>query len=317
MSKRLTTEVFTERSNKKHKNKYNYSNAYYKNSYTKVCIICPKHGEFYQTPSNHMRGRGCPTCALKKRSEGQRLTTDVFIEKAKEIHKNNYDYSNTDYKNNCTKVCIICPKHGEFYQVPHSHLDGHGCNACSYEGLKLTKKEFIEKATEEHGDNYDYSNVEFKGALMKVCIICPEHGEFYQRASGHTSGRGCPQCYKQYSKSQIEWLECMSKSYGINIQHAENGGEYHIPNSRYKADGFCEETNTIYEYHGDYHHGNPNKYERTDKHFNKTTFGELYEKTLKKEAFIREQGYNLIVMWHDDWKHIHRNIKKIQYKLQK
>ena len=120
---------------------------------------------------------------------------------------------------------------------------------------------------------------------------------------------------KQYSKQQIEWLNFLQKYYDINIQHACNYGEYKIPDTRYHADGFCSDTNTIYEYHGDYWHGNPKIFQPDD--LNKTTkctHGELYQKTLQKEEDIRRLGYNLITMWESDWMRITNSIRKFQQK---
>lgn len=91
----------------------------------KVCIICKEHGEFLQTPHEHIRGGGCPLCA-----HNVKYSTDDFIEKAKEIHGDRYDYSKVEYKGIRNKVCIICKEHGEFWQTPHAHLLGCGCTLC-------------------------------------------------------------------------------------------------------------------------------------------------------------------------------------------
>ena len=120
---------------------------------------------------------------------------------------------------------------------------------------------------------------------------------------------------KQYSKQQIEWMNFLQKYYGISIQHASNDGEYKIPKTRYYADGFCRDTNTIYEYHGDYWHGNPIIFPSDD--FNKSTkctYGELYDNTCKRESEIRGLGYNLVVIWESDWKRINNAIRKLQKK---
>ena len=111
------------------------------------------------------------------------MNTKEFIEKAKRIHGDKYDYSKVKYVNNRTKVCIICPEHGEFWQRPTSHLKGCICYRCSQKAKakkqkKSSTNEFIEKAKKIHGDKYDYSKVEYINAKTKVCIICPEHGEF-------------------------------------------------------------------------------------------------------------------------------------------
>ena len=104
--------------------------------------------------------------------------------------------------------------------------------------------------------------------------------------------------YTTYSYKCIQWLESIMKTNSIHIQHALNGGEYQIPGTRYKADGYCTETNTVYEFYGDYWHGNPKVYGSDI--INETiqcTMGELYQKTIEKEERIKELGYNLIVKW--------------------
>ena len=198
MPKRLTTEEFIERAKKVHGEKYDYSKVKYINTDTKVCIICPEHGEFWQTPDNHLQGRGCYICGKEKVGILNSSNVIDFIIKAKEIHGNKYDYSKVNYKNNRTKVRIMCPEHGEFQQTPAGHLSGRGCPICRYisSGNKQTSntKQFIEKAHEVHGNKYDYSKVEYVKNHIKVCITCPEHGEWWQTPSGHLSGRGCPVC---------------------------------------------------------------------------------------------------------------------------
>ena len=171
---------------------------------------------------------------------------------------------------------------------------------------------FVEKAIKIHGDKYDYSKVEYKNTREKVIIICKKHGEFLQTPSKHLSGHNCSKCNGCHSKIQINWLNFISLYYDIYIQHAENDGEYSIPGSRYKADGYCLENNTIYEFHGDYWHGNPSLYNHEHVTYFGETFGALYEKTKNKEKYIQENGYNIKVMWENDWKKIDKNILKIQ-----
>jgi G:T-mismatch repair DNA endonuclease (very short patch repair protein) len=110
-------------------------------------------------------------------------------------------------------------------------------------------------------------------------------------------------------------LNFISIFYAINISHAENDKEFILPNTRLKADGYCKETNTIYEFHGDYWHGNPhiypnNKYNNTTK----CTFGELYKNTLNKEQQIRNLGFNLITIWESDWIKLNKCVKLLQRK---
>lgn len=131
----------------------------------------------------------------------------------------------------------------------------------------------------------------------------------------HKIGKECPKCSNQYSKISIEWLSYMEIKNSIKIIHAKNEGEFYIPNSRYKADGYCKETNTIYEFHGDFWHGNPKKYNSTDVNKkNSKTFGELYQNTLNKEQQIRDMGFNLITIWESDWIKFNKCIRILQRK---
>ena len=106
----------------------------------------------------------------------KRLTKEDFIEKAKKLYDDLYDYSLVVYKNNKTKVEILCPQHGVFLQTPCNHLNGHGCPHCGNQQKgstnKLSQEEFIIKAKHVHGDRYNYEKVLYKGNNKKVVIIC-------------------------------------------------------------------------------------------------------------------------------------------------
>ena len=207
MGKLLSKIEFIRKANQVHNNEYDYSKVVYKNSATKICIICPEHGEFWQTPGNHLRGNKCPKCANKIRNKNNIKTTEQFIKEAIEVHKNKYDYSKVNYKGAHIKVCIICPEHGEFWQTPHDHLDGHGCPKCGGTG-KLTTQVFIERAKRIHNNKYDYSASKYINNLSLIKIICPIHGEFEQIASEHLRGHGCPMCKESsYEKDIAEELK--------------------------------------------------------------------------------------------------------------
>lgn len=128
----------------------------------------------------------------------RRLTKEEFIEKAKVIHGDKYDYSKVEYTKNNVPVTIICPIHGEFWQIPNAHLRGQGCRYC---GLKKkadkrrTKLEdFVKQAIKIHGNKYDYSKVNYKNNRTEITIICPIHGEFQQTPGSHLRGCGCTEC---------------------------------------------------------------------------------------------------------------------------
>lgn len=196
MGKKLTQNEFLERSNKIHNNKYDYSLVEYKNSNTKIEIICPEHGVFKQIPDAHQKGQGCPRCSGKMRK-----TKEEFIAESNKIHNNKYDYSLVEYKNNKAKVKIICPEHGVFEQRVDMHLQGHGCDKCSGT-FKLTTEEFIDKANKIHNNKYDYSLVDYEKCFIKIKIICPEHGAFEQRPQEHLTGRGCGKCDNKHMTTE-------------------------------------------------------------------------------------------------------------------
>ena len=196
-------EVFIKKATNVHGDKYDYSKVEYYDSKTNVCIICPEHGEFWQRPAHHVHGVGCPICANNNKGKHNLIGKENFIKKAKEIHGDKYDYSKVEYVNANDKICVICPEHGEFWQTPSCHINGkHGCPKC-YGNIKSTTEEFIKKAKEIHGNKYDYSKVEYNGNKTKVCIICPEHGEFWQRPNCHLNGHGCSKCNSSKLENEI------------------------------------------------------------------------------------------------------------------
>jgi len=200
-NKPLTLETFIKRARDKHGDRYDYSLVSFRNSNEKVDIICPEHGVFSQYVLNHLKGFGCQKCGWDSATKARSDTTEGFIERAKLVHGDRYDYAKVDYLNQLTKVEIVCPDHGSFWQLPSAHLNGINCSKCSdiVSGQKrtLTTAEFIEKARALHGDKYDYSKVNYRTNHGKVEIICPEHGSFFQSAANHTNSShqaGCPGC---------------------------------------------------------------------------------------------------------------------------
>lgn len=112
------------------------------------------------------------------------MTTDEFILKAKQVHGDRYDYSKAEYIGYKDDICIICPEHGAFWQKAKNHLSGYGCSICSGR-KKMRTIDFVNRANLVHQNKYDYSKTVYKGNKEKICIICPEHGEFFQRANNH------------------------------------------------------------------------------------------------------------------------------------
>lgn len=209
---RLGTDGFIEKARKIHGDKYDYSKVEYVSSHKKVCIICPKHGEFWQKPNGHLSGYGCPKCGNESCGKKNGITKEEFIKKAKEVHGGKYDYSKVEYNGKKTKVCIICPKHGEFWITPDAHTNqGQGCKLCSRERLGKERRKptevWVEEVRKIHGDKYSYEKTVYRGYRQKVTITCPIHGDFEQLAYDHHQGKGCPKCRRSWMENDIEeWL---------------------------------------------------------------------------------------------------------------
>jgi hypothetical protein len=190
-----TKEEFINQCMVKHNNFYDYSLVDYDGVAKPIVIICPIHGEFKQVAREHIKGAKCLKCSLTTRYDKVKITLTDFVERSNEIHNNFYDYSLVVYKNNRTKVKIICPIHGEFKQRPDSHLSGDICIKCYLDrNKKKYSDEFTIKANNVHNGFYDYSLVEYNNTINKVKIICPIHGEFEQSISSHLSSHGCRKC---------------------------------------------------------------------------------------------------------------------------
>ncbi len=218
-------QIFIQKAMIRHKNKFGYHKVYYKNYRTNIIITCPKHGDFNQMPTNHLKidgPRGCKKCSHERLSEKSRMSFDEFFEKAEKIHGDLYDYSEVRIINARTKVNIICKKCDKiFQQTPGAHLVGKGCSKCGT--LTMIKKqssnteEFIKKAKKIHGDLYDYSDSIYTSFKKELIIKCKLHGKFNQTPDIHLSNKsGCRKCgegrsadskrmsFDQFKKKAIE-----------------------------------------------------------------------------------------------------------------
>lgn len=142
------------------------------------------------------------------------LTTEEFVKKAIGKHGTKYDYSDCKYTKAKVKVCIRCPIHGEFWQLPYNHLMGSGCKNCAATKHKLSDLDFISRATAKHGDLYDYSKVTMRAEGDKVEIMCPIHGSFLQNPSSHLTGAGCPGCFGKFKKNKNEFMKSAREIHG-------------------------------------------------------------------------------------------------------
>jgi len=225
------------------------------------------------------------------------LTTQEFIEKAKEIHGDKYDYSKVDYINTKTKVIIICKIHGEFIQKPNNHISNkYGCSKCGRTKL-LTKEEFIEKAKEVHGDKYDYSKVDYINTKTKVIIICKIHGEFKQIPHSHLINHGCSKCVNKTEGKVYNFLQ--EKNIYFNYQYSPEWG-INSNNNKIFYDFFIQKIKTIIEIDG-------------EQHFNETHtwYDNQHIKDIEKTKLANSNGIFVVRfsqedIWNDNinWKEI-------------
>lgn len=230
-------------------------------------------------------------------------TLEKFIELAKIANPEmNYDFSLVDYVENHTKVTLICLNHNiTFEQKPYKTLVGQrGCKICkkefkNFQSKKLTLEEFLFRANLAHPNNhYSYDKISYLNNLTKVIITCPVHGDFEQAPGDHFRGRGCLKCSGNVSKGELAWLASLGLS--------DTKTTIRIGERRFRVDGYDATTNTVYEYNGDYWHGNPKKHPPDE--WNKKAkcyMGELYDATVQKEKIIRDAGYNLVTIWESEW----------------
>ena len=329
MNQTSKTLEFIEKAKAVHGDKYDYSKVEYINNKTKICIICPEHGEFWQIPKDHYgKHAGCPKCGILNAKRKTSDSREEFIEKANKKWNYLFDYSKVNYINSKTKVEIICPKHGSFWQRPNDHITGYGCPKCGIEkrskqciipveqmvekiynkfgdkikliestytkateyatfecpihgtftsipnevlntkygcpkcgytsgGLlnSLTTAEFIEKAKKVYGDYYDYSKVDYKQTEEKVCIICPKHGEFYITPHSFLSGSHCPKCTATLGELKIiNYLENHNIPY--NFQYKVDLGIQINKTTKVVFDFYLEYNSKIYiiEFNGQQHY---------------------------------------------------------------
>ena len=197
-----------------------YSKVEYINNRTPVCIIDPVYGEFWQTPSNHLKGQCHPLRKNEKISSSKRMTTEEYVKRAEEVHKGEgLDYSKVEYKGMHKNICIIDPVYGEYWQEASAHLKGcghkeRGIKKCANSN-RYTNEEFKELCHKVHPD-YILDKVNYKSSKTKVCVICPKHGEFNAYPDGLLQGKGCPKCGHHLSHCENDLYEYVCSLIGKN-----------------------------------------------------------------------------------------------------
>ena len=312
MTRKLTKEEFVKKCQSVHGDRYDYSDTIYIDMRHTVDVRCPKHGIFTQMASEHVRRTGCPKCANEHRNDANRVTTDKFIKRAREVHGDKYDYSLVNCERITEYVNIICLEHGIFKQRAAGHLYGSGCPKCAGEFMDTAY--FKERAILLHGNKYDYSLVDYVNARTEVKIVCPEHGVFEQQPRVHLSGAGCPKCQYMTSKPEEDLYEKLLTVFGEADIDRQYKDEDRYP---FNCDFYIKSLDLFIEFNGFYTHGfhwfdkdNPddmNKLEKWKARDASDDYG-TYENAIytwtdldvRKRQKARESNLKYVVLWNEE-----------------
>ena len=254
-----TQEQIIERFRLVHGLRYDYSKMSYKTATKKVLIVCPIHGEFFQSPYLHYNGAGCNKCAETLRSNSKRKSLENFIEKLNKKQSKEFvdslDFTNCIYTDSQTSIKNIkCKKSGTIFTArPSQILRGHCCRTCPLTRRhKQFSEHFFENCKRVHGSRYDYSKSVYINGMKPIIIICKYHGEFSQRPHTHASdrghGSGCPTCSASRGEVKIELFLKQN-----NIEHIYQH-KVKIDNQVHWYDFYIPEKNLIIEFHGRQHY---------------------------------------------------------------
>ena len=293
-----TTSKFIEEATKIHGNDYDYSNSVYTGALTPLQIGCNNCGYvFHSSPLNHIHAKsGCGKCWYLS----TRDSWESILKRFKSLHGDRYCYDKFEYVNSSLKSTIKCNNcNTEFQQTSHAHTSSRkinhgGCPNECYGKKRVTQEEFVHRSLETHElDKYSYHETAYVHSLEPVKIWCNTCNMFFeQQAYAHMTGSNCRRCIiaKTKSNSELAWLD------GLGIVQRQ----VHIPGTKFHADGF--HNNTIYEFYGDYWHGNPRIYSSDYyNHRSKDTMGNLYTRTLTRHNKLLSIGYDVRFVWESDY----------------
>ena len=308
----MSIEEFIQKATQLHGQKYDYSKVrQFKNQHELVLIGCdnPEHGYFLKSPANHLHKhlkQGCPECGHKRGTEKIRKSWENFLTDAKKVHGEKYEYEKGSFETTRSIIEIYC-KECEIYfpQRVMDHLSGNGHPTCNREKgrqklRKLNTEIVVRRCQEVWGNTYDYSRVKWERDSIPIEVGCLKgHGFFLIDFHNHTGlKRGCKKCGSTRRTKQNLWLD----SIGIpdDLEHRE--ATLKFPDGSWVfPDGMHREEKVVYEFWGDFWHGNPEKYNPDDYAHNGKTFGELYYGTQLKRERYKLFGFKLIEIWEADW----------------
>lgn len=305
--RRLTLAEFIRKAKDRHPAAgYGYDKFVYVDSRTKGTITCPAHGDFEQAPGQHILGTGCKACGWLRTGQSRQSTREAYIAKAKLVHPDaGYTYDRLVYVEARSKGVITCPVHGDFEQKLANHLTGNGCPVCADEqrakAHRTTLAAFIASAKAAHsGAGYGYDKFVYVNARTPGIITCsiPTHRDFSQTPDNHLRGQGCPGCAGRISRPCTAWLDDL----GVLVREHT----IRLPGRRKEvvADGYDPATDTVYEFRGDYYHGNPAMHAPDEwvSQSKRITFGQWNARSERKLADLRRAGFNVVTIWESEFR---------------
>lgn len=250
---KVTLESFKERATEIHKGKYDYSLVDFKTTSEKVKIICPVHGVFEQVVESHIMGYGCRKCGR----DCIRVTDEKMRERLTKAYGDRYDFSISKWNGRESKIDFICPKHGVVQAQLRNLLKkrSFGCPKCYHDSTRLTMEEFLERAKEMHGDDFDYSEVEYVNATTEITLTCKKNGHRFKTRPDDFLYRnqGCPVCHREKKSKGERELRWMLVQYGVEFEEQKT-----FPGCKYKQalqfDFYIPSENTCIEYQGPQHY---------------------------------------------------------------
>ena len=283
----MKNKEFIEKGNIIHNNKYTYDldlNGEMTNTSKSIIINCPKHGDFYQMPFNHLDGHGCTKCSFEKLSSLKRLPIETLIERFNERWNGKYIYhiKEEEYKNNNSYINVECPNHGIFNVRIKNHYH-NGCSSCSC-NKKFTREQVLEKLNNIY-PQYEYTLLESYGVKDKVLVRCDKHGYFEQKIGNiFNLRRGCANCKK--SKGENDIFKYLTDN---NIEFEREKMFEDCRNKRkLRFDFYIPSINTLIEYDGKQH------FEPIERFGGQKYFEETQENDKIKNEYCKQNEITLV-----------------------
>jgi hypothetical protein len=281
----------------------------------KICDFGCKHEWEAVISSRTISESGCPYCSKHRICIHNSIVhTNPDIVREWNYEKNmgfNPEYfSKYSDQKVWWKCPITCPEGcpHEWESTIGNRTNGNGCpyccsflkKCCKHTSIISTHPNLMKQWNPKNKDLGFYPEEFTFGSHNKVWWKCEKNHEWEAIIYSRVTGNGCPHCNPKFSKQQLEWLKYHSISYP-GIITIESSKEYFIEDIG-KIDGFHKETNTVFEYEGDFWHGNPSLFKSSDINpRTKTSYGFLYKKTQERIQKLNKLGYNVIEVWERDW----------------